>query len=245
MALHSSFQHSAARAGFAEDIVEQVQLVHADEHRLRGIDLSFDQCDLFGAHCLVEEALRCPGAAPTALESRFRRLLDDLVLLEPVGDQVADRADLEPVKLREGDEIVHPRHRPSSFMISQITPEGLSPARRATSTAASVWPARIRTPPSLATRGKTWPGVTICSGPLDASIATEMVRARSAAEMPVVTPSRASIEVVKAVRGGCRCGGSSAEAELIHPALRKRQADEAAPCLAMKLIASGVAIWAG
>ena len=31
------------------------------------------------------------------------------------------------------------------------------------------------------------------------SIATAMVRARSAAEMPVVTPSRASIETVKAV----------------------------------------------
>lgn len=34
---------------------------------------------------------------------------------------------------------------------------------------------------------------------LAASIATEMVRARSAAEMPVVTPSLASIEMVKAV----------------------------------------------
>ena len=50
---------------------------------------------------------------------------------------------------------------PSSFMISQITPAGLSPARRARSTAASVWPARTSTPPSLATSGNTWPGVMI------------------------------------------------------------------------------------
>ena len=131
-------------------------------------------------------------------------------------------------------------------MISQITPDGLSPARRATSTAASVWPARTSTPPSRATSGKTWPGETICSGPLAASIATEMVRARSAAEMPVVTPSRASIEMVKAVSSrvplvrliGCRPSWSTrswVSARQIRPR----------PCLAMKLIASGVAICAG
>ena len=53
---------------------------------------------------------------------------------------------------------------PSSRMISQITPLGLRPARRETSTAASVWPARTSTPPGLATSGKTWPGETIASG---------------------------------------------------------------------------------
>ena len=44
---------------------------------------------------------------------------------------------------------------PSSFMISQITPEGCSPARRLMSTAASVWPARTSTPPLRARSGKT------------------------------------------------------------------------------------------
>ena len=88
---------------------------------------------------------------------------------------------------------------PSSFMISQITPDGLSPASRDTSTAASVCPARTSTPPSFATSGKTCPGVVICSGPLAASMATATVRARSAAEIPVVTPSRASIDTVNAV----------------------------------------------
>ena len=84
-------------------------------------------------------------------------------------------------------------------MISQITPEGLSPASRETSTAASVCPARSSTPPGRATSGKTWPGETISPRSFDASIATATVRARSPAEMPVVTPCRASIETVKAV----------------------------------------------
>ncbi len=47
---------------------------------------------------------------------------------------------------------------PSSFMISQMTPAGMRPARRARSTEASVWPARTRTPPLRARSGKTWPG---------------------------------------------------------------------------------------
>ena len=52
---------------------------------------------------------------------------------------------------------------PSSFMISQITPDGLSPASREMSTAASVWPARTSTPPGCARSGNTWPGVTMSS----------------------------------------------------------------------------------
>ena len=54
---------------------------------------------------------------------------------------------------------------PSSFMISQITAAGFSPALRAISTDASVWPARTSVPPSRAISGKTWPGVTMSSRP--------------------------------------------------------------------------------
>ena len=61
---------------------------------------------------------------------------------------------------------------PSSLMISQITPAGVRPAMRLMSTAASVWPARTRTPPSRATSGKMCPGETMSSMPLDASVAT-------------------------------------------------------------------------
>ena len=44
---------------------------------------------------------------------------------------------------------------PSSFITSQITPAGNMPAIVARSTAASVCPARIKTPPSFARRGNT------------------------------------------------------------------------------------------
>jgi hypothetical protein len=49
---------------------------------------------------------------------------------------------------------------PSSFMISQITAAGEQPAMPARSHPASVWPARISTPPSAACSGKMWPGCT-------------------------------------------------------------------------------------
>src|ERR671937_806024 len=88
---------------------------------------------------------------------------------------------------------------PSSFMISHTTPAGISPANRARSTAASVCPARTSTPPSRARSGKTRPGWTRSAGLDDGSIATWIVRERSGAEIPVVTPSRASTEIVNAV----------------------------------------------
>ena len=130
-------------------------------------------------------------------------------------------------------------------MISQITPAGIRPARRARSTAASVWPVRSSTPPSLALSGKTWPGWTRSWGCECGSIATWMVRARSGAEMPVVTPSRASTETVNAVSKGA----SFLAAIRSRPSSSQRSSVSARqirprPCLAMKLTASGVANWA-
>ncbi len=69
---------------------------------------------------------------------------------------------------------------------------------------ASVWPVRSSVPPSFAFSGKMCPGWTRSPGPECGSIATWTVRARSWAEIPVVTPSAASIEIVKAV-----CSGAS------------------------------------
>ena len=135
---------------------------------------------------------------------------------------------------------------PSSFMISQITADALRPASRAMSTDASVWPVRTSTPPSLASSGKMWPGVTMSSGPFDVSIATAMVRARSGAEMPVVIPSRASIDTVNAVV--CRLrdarGIIGMPSCLMRSPVSARQI-RPRPKRAMKLIASGVAICAG
>ena len=88
------------------------------------------------------------------------------------------------------------------------------------------------------------PGWTRSAGPLLESMATWIVRARSSAEMPVVTPSRASMEIVNAVPNGvslrsviCRRSSSS------RSSVRQRQT-RPRPCVAMKLIASGVANWA-
>ena len=86
---------------------------------------------------------------------------------------------------------------PSGFMISQMTPPGSKPAMRARSTDASVCPARTSTPPARERNGKTWPGRARSDGFALDRMATRMVCARSAAEIPVVTPSVASIDSQK------------------------------------------------
>src|SRR5262245_11673194 len=130
-------------------------------------------------------------------------------------------------------------------MISQTTPAGFKPASRARSTDASVCPARRSTPPARARSGKTCPGETRCWRPLLGSMATWIVRERSAAEIPVETPSRASIEIVKSVPSGASfrfvIGGNPSSSQRL--SVRQRQM-RPRPCVAMKLIASGVANWA-
>ena len=129
---------------------------------------------------------------------------------------------------------------PSSFMISQTTPDGLSPASRARSTEASVWPIRSRTPPAFARSGKMWPGWTRSCGFVSGWIATWMVWLRSAAEMPVVTPSRASTETVNAVPSGASLWSviGRRPSWSVRSSVRQRQISPRA-CVAMKLIASG------
>ena len=127
-------------------------------------------------------------------------------------------------------------------MISQTTPDGSSPASRARSTAASVCPMRSRTPPGFARNGNTCPGCTRSCGVESGWIATWIVRLRSAAEMPVVTPSRASTLTVNAVPSGAslwsvigRRPRWSARSSVRHRQISPRA------WVAMKLIASGVA----
>ena len=90
---------------------------------------------------------------------------------------------------------------PSGFIISQITPEGVSPARRAKSTAVSVCPALFKTPPSFAIKGNMCPGRRKSAGVEDFEIITSIVFALSKAEIPVVVPNfgSASTETVKFV----------------------------------------------
>ena len=130
---------------------------------------------------------------------------------------------------------------PSSRMISQITPAGSRPARRARSTDPSVWPVRTSTPPRRALSGKTCPGDTRSDGRVSRATAVLMVTARSCAEMPVVTPWRASMDTVKAVpieeRFSCTIMGSASS--WIRSSVRVRQM-RPRPWRAMKLMASGV-----
>ena len=87
---------------------------------------------------------------------------------------------------------------PSSFMTSQMTPDGLRPASRATIDRGFVWPARASTPPSTPDQRAACLARRCRSARIRAtSIATATVRARSCAEMPVVMPSRASIDAVQ------------------------------------------------
>ena len=83
-----------------------------------------------------------------------------------------------------------------------MTPTGGRPASRQRSTAASVWPERISTPPSRAISGKTWPGRTKSAAPMLPLASARTVLQRCSAEMPVVSPWRTSTETVKAVPSG-------------------------------------------
>ena len=77
--------------------------------------------------------------------------------------------------------------------------------------------------------GKMWPGWTMSSGRALAPIAACTVRARSAAEMPVVTPSAASIDIVKLVPCERAVGADHRrQVELPATLLGQRQADQAA-----------------
>src|SRR3954470_8530795 len=134
---------------------------------------------------------------------------------------------------------------PSSFWISQITTAGMSPASRARSIDASVWPVRSSTPPALALSGCTCPPTMMSSGPLLGSTATCIVCAWSCTLMPVVTPSRASIVTVN----GVWCGVSFLAAISSRPSSSQRSGGSARQiqppaCRVMKLIASGVTNWA-
>ena len=83
------------------------------------------------------------------------------------------------------DQIRHASHRP--VLVHDLADDagaGFSPASRARSTAASVCPVLCSTPPGRARSGNTCPGCTTASDPFVGSIATWIVRERSAAEMP-------------------------------------------------------------
>lgn len=105
----------------------------------------------------------------------------------------------------------------------------------------------LRLPPTFddaARTGAQWKDVARHNevfGPLSGSAATRMVLARSEAQMPVVIPSAASMEAVKAVsiRGAlCFCISGILRWSIISGLIGRQI--RRLPCVAMRMIAFGV-----
>src|SRR5690242_2542530 len=86
--------------------------MHSDENRIARVERAVDQRELLLAAGLVAEDLRLPFGAAARLEGCGRDFLDQMILLEPVGDEVADRADLETVSPGEVHQVFEAGHGP-------------------------------------------------------------------------------------------------------------------------------------
>ena len=105
-------QRDAARRAHIEHVADHAAGVHAHE---RGVEL------VGARHVAVHTREVLPAAAlehlhGPRLSARQREragglLHDELLVLEPVLDQIGDREDAQTVLLREADEIGHARHR--------------------------------------------------------------------------------------------------------------------------------------
>ena len=209
---------------------------------------ALDQRQRLAAGRLVAEGDRAPVAAPAAGEAR----LGDASRRDGRGggDRRSGRGSCRSSGRGAGRRRRGRRIRaivPSSFMISQITPDGLSPASRddvdrRLGMAGADQHAAVAGDQREDMAGRD----DVVARPSLRRSRPRSVRARSAAEMPVVTPSRASIETVKAVSWRVPLSrlirsrpSWSTRSLVIARQIRPR------PCVAMKLIASGVAICAG
>ena len=135
--------------------------MHADQHITFVRDIAADQCEMGFRTEVAGIEDQCSELAKFGvLISYLQRLpMNAMLMLQPEADEFGNRDHLQTVLPARTRASCGTRDMvPSSFMISQITPDGLRPARRARSTAASVCPARTRTPPSRARRGNTCPG---------------------------------------------------------------------------------------
>ena len=164
--------------------------------------------------------------------------------LQPVLDQVRDGDDQQAVLFGEDPRSGMRAMDPSSFMISQMTPAGVRPARRARSTGALRLPGAHQDAAALRLERKHVPrchqvfGAAVGAG----GEAGRVGRDRPAL-MPVVTPERASMLTVNAVPSGGRLPGRLHHGEpsrSICSSVNVRQM-RPRPCLAMKLMASAVA----
>ena len=182
---------SAVAAQRAEDVAGQALAVHAHQQLVPGRDVAEREGHVLGPvedRPVADAPELAPGvgtrASPvrsTRTSTRRRYRIRSAIVITGSPCSAANRS-------RSGRRAIVP----SSLTISQITPAGVSPASRVRSTAASVWPARLSTPPSRARSGKTCPGRLKAAPSSRASASPRMVAARSAAEIPVVVPEARS-----------------------------------------------------
>ena len=108
-----------------DHVVDGVQGMHAHQHRAARGDVAFDQRHMLGRVDGGGIDLEVERAAKGALDLGLGDDLDEMIVAQPVGDQVGDGArssahGVAAKAIRSGSRAMVP----SSFMISQITPAG-------------------------------------------------------------------------------------------------------------------------
>ena len=139
---------AAVAAERAENVAGHALRVHANQHAGRSTRPSPARRAL----PFIMSGTRCGEVAERGRQRTPCRA-HQLLVPAPILDSSATVTIFSPC-LRDGLEVGQRAIVPSAFIISQMTPDGNSPASRARSTAASVCPARTSTPP-LARSGKS------------------------------------------------------------------------------------------
>ena len=110
--LHGALERALARARLAEHVVEHRNRVDAGEGGLVGDHVALLEHIGLRARHAVAIGDHSPLAAIIRGESALAEAFDQVVVAHPVGDEIADRADLEVMLAGEGDQVVEPGHRP-------------------------------------------------------------------------------------------------------------------------------------
>src|SRR3954468_12839364 len=234
-----------------KNVAGQAARVDADHDVGAVADIALHQRDV---RFLVQPTLEGEDAEVTKIGGQLRRrdAAHQRFVLHPVFDQLGDRDHQQLVPLRKPRELRHPRH--GAVLVHDFADHAgriqtcnggqvhcrLGLAGTDTDSAA-VAPARARAPPRRARSGETCPGRARSRGLVVGSIAVSTVTARSAAEIPVVTPCLASMGTQKAVPNEVvfelTASGSSSSSSR-SPSIDRQIWPR--PYLAMKLITSGV-----
>jgi len=181
-----------------ENIAGETFAVHAHQHIRFAGDFAFDE----GEVVLAVGVRAVKVQVKIAMFGRhFYHLdaLDQPFPGAPVLDQILDRGQLQPVAAGKFQQIRQPRHR--AVLAQNLADNGDGPAAgQLDQVHGRLGVARaLQDPAGPRPQRNTWPGCTRSSGTAVGSAMTLMVRARSAALMPVVTPVAASTLTWKSV----------------------------------------------